>query len=101
MILSDVSVKRPVLASVVSLLLIVFGVICSLPLAGISRYRSAVRDRTPAIGGFIAVVETRVTQVIEESIAEWRAFGPSPRSRKTVDPGFIEFNIGRNGRRRQ
>ncbi|WP_417460907.1 efflux RND transporter permease subunit [Kordiimonas sp.] len=72
MILSDVSVKRPVFAVVVSLLLIAFGLI--------SFQQLSVRElpdvdppvvgvRTNYPGANAAVVETRVTQIIESAIA--------------------------------
>jgi multidrug efflux pump len=72
MILSDVSVKRPVFATVISLLLIAFGVLSFQDLA--------VRElpdvdppvvgiQTNYFGANAAVVETRVTQIIESAIA--------------------------------
>lgn len=72
MILSDVSVKRPIFATVISLLLIAFGII--------SFQRISVRelpDVDPPVvsvstdypGANAAVVETRVTQIIEGAIA--------------------------------
>ncbi len=72
MILTDVSVKRPVFATVVSLLLMAFGVI--------SFQQLSVRElpdvdppvvgiRTNYPGANAAVVETRVTQIIESAIA--------------------------------
>ena len=72
MILSDVSVKRPVFATVISMLLIAFGVLSfrdlpvrelpdvDPPIVGIS---------TDYSGANAAVVETRVTQIIESAIA--------------------------------
>ncbi|MFC4348382.1 efflux RND transporter permease subunit [Kordiimonas lipolytica] len=72
MILTDVSVKRPVFATVISLLLIAFGVL--------SFQQLSVRElpdvdppvvgiRTNYPGANAAVVETRVTQIIESAIA--------------------------------
>lgn len=72
MILSDVAVKRPVFATVISLLLIAFGLI--------SFQELSVRelpDVDPPVVGIntnypganAAVVETRVTQIIESAIA--------------------------------
>lgn len=72
MILSDISVKRPVFATVISLLLIAFGLI--------SFQELAVRElpdvdppivgiRTNYPGANATVVETRVTQIIESAIA--------------------------------
>ena len=72
MILSDISVKRPVFATVISLLLIAFGLI--------SFDRLSVRElpdvdppvvsvETSYPGANAAVVETRITQIIEGRIA--------------------------------
>lgn len=72
MILSDLSVKRPVFATVISLLLMAFGFI--------SFQQLSVRElpdvdppvvgiRTNYPGANAAVVETRVTQIIESAIA--------------------------------
>lgn len=72
MILSDISVKRPVFATVISLLLIAFGLLSFSDLS--------VRElpdvdppvvgvRTSYAGANAAVVETRVTQIIESAIA--------------------------------
>ena len=72
MLLSDVSVKRPVFATVLSLLLIVFG--------ALSFTKLSVRElpdvdepvvsiRTSYPGANAAVIETRITQLIEGNIA--------------------------------
>lgn len=72
MLLSDISVKRPVFASVISLLLIAFGMV--------SYGRLSLReypDIDPPVvsisvnypGAAASIVETRVTQVIENSIS--------------------------------
>ena len=70
--LSDVSVKRPVFATVLSLLLVVLGAIAftRLPLRELP-------DIDPPIvsidvnyrGASAAVVETRITQVLEDAVA--------------------------------
>ncbi|MEM1379639.1 MAG: efflux RND transporter permease subunit [Pseudomonadota bacterium] len=72
MIVSDLSVKRPVLASVFSLLLIVFGMVSfdRLPLReypDIDAPIVTVDVRYP--GASASVVETRITQIIEDRIA--------------------------------
>lgn len=72
MFLSDISIKRPVFASVLSLLLITFGIV--------SYYRLSLReypDIDPPVvtveveypGAPANIVETRVTQILEERIA--------------------------------
>jgi len=72
MILSDVSVKRPVLAAVISLLLIAFGLLAfeRLPLReypDIDPPVVSVETRYP--GAAANVVETRVTRLIEDLVA--------------------------------
>ncbi|MEM7767875.1 MAG: efflux RND transporter permease subunit [Pseudomonadota bacterium] len=72
MLISDVSVKRPVFASVIALLLIVFGVTSfnQLPLReypDIDAPIVTIDTRYP--GASASVVETRITQVIEDRIA--------------------------------
>jgi len=72
MILSDVSVKRPVFATVISLLLVAFGVISfsDLPVRELPDVDPPVVGvRTNYFGANAAVIETRVTQIIESAIA--------------------------------
>ena len=72
MILSDISVKRPVLASVISLLLIVFGIVAfgRLPLREYPDIDPpVVTIETLYPGASVNVVETRITEIIEERIA--------------------------------
>jgi len=72
MLLSDVSVKRPVFASVVSLLLTAFGVISftQLPLRELPDVDPPIVSvDTDYLGASAAVVETRITQLIEDQVA--------------------------------
>ena len=72
MVLSDVAVKRPVFATVISLLLVAFGVISfqRLPLREIPDIDPPVVSvETDYPGASAAVIETRVTQLIEDRIA--------------------------------
>jgi len=72
MILSDISVKRPVFASVISLLLVVFGLVAfsRLPLREYPDIDPPVVTIDTIYPGAAAnVVETQVTQIIEERIA--------------------------------
>lgn len=72
MILSDVSVKRPVFASVISLLLVVFGIVSfsRLPLREYPDIDPpVVTIDTLYPGASAPVVETQLTQVIEERVA--------------------------------
>lgn len=72
MILSDVSIKRPVFASVVSLLLIAFGVVAFERLT-LREYPNidppVVSIRTNYPGAAASIVETRITKVIEDRIS--------------------------------
>jgi multidrug efflux pump len=72
MIISDVCIKRPVFASVISLLLIVFGVLAfqRLPLREYPDIDAPVVSvRTSYPGAAANVVETRITEVIEDRIS--------------------------------
>jgi multidrug efflux pump len=100
MILSDVSVKRPVFASVISLLLIVFGLVAfaRLPLREYPDIDPPVVSiETLYPGASAAVVETRITEIIEERIAgvEGITFieSASEDGRSSVT---VEFDTGRN-----
>ncbi|MEO1101241.1 MAG: efflux RND transporter permease subunit [Pseudomonadota bacterium] len=72
MLISDVSVKRPVFASVLALLLVVFG-IASFDRLPLREYPDidppVVTIDTSYPGASASVVETRITQVIEDRIA--------------------------------
>ncbi|AUM12182.1 efflux RND transporter permease subunit [Ketobacter alkanivorans] len=72
MLISDLSVKRPVFASVISLLLIAFGIVAFDRLS-LREYPQidppVVTIDTGYRGAAASVVETRITQIIEERIA--------------------------------
>ncbi|NVJ60667.1 MAG: efflux RND transporter permease subunit [Gammaproteobacteria bacterium] len=100
MVLSDISVKRPVFASVISLLLIAFGLLSfeRLPLReypDIDPPIVTVEVRYP--GAPANIVETRITQLIEERIAgvEGIEFIES-RSQDGESNVTIEFAVGRD-----
>ncbi len=100
MIISDVSVKRPVFASVISLLLIAFGLVAYERLS-LREYP----DIDPPIvtvqvnypGAPANIVETRVTRIIEERIAgiEGIEFIQS-QSQDGKSSVTIEFSVDRN-----
>ncbi len=100
MIISDISVKRPVFASVISLLLIAFGMVAFDRLS-LREYP----DIDPPIvtvdvnypGAPANIVETRVTEIIEERIAgvEGIEFIEST-SQDGESEVTIEFSIGRD-----
>ncbi|MFL6620111.1 MAG: efflux RND transporter permease subunit, partial [Povalibacter sp.] len=70
--ISETSVRRPVLAIVISLLLIIFGLV-SLQRLAVREYpdvdRPVVSITTDYSGASAQVIETKITQVIEDSIA--------------------------------
>ncbi|HEY6642155.1 efflux RND transporter permease subunit [Povalibacter sp.] len=70
--LSETSVRRPVLAIVISLLLIIFGLV-SLDRLPVREYpdvdRPVVSVTTRYSGASAQVIETKITQVVEDSIA--------------------------------
>jgi multidrug efflux pump len=70
--ISEISIRRPVFATVISLLLIIFGLV-SLDRLAIREYpdidRPVVSVTTRYSGASAPVIETKVTQIIEDSIA--------------------------------
>src|SRR5690606_10001933 len=72
MLLSEASVRRPVFVTVISLLLVIFGLM-SLQRLSVREYpdidRPVVSITTNYNGASAAVIETKITQVIEDSIA--------------------------------
>ncbi|MBN2053565.1 efflux RND transporter permease subunit, partial [bacterium] len=72
MILSDISIKRPVLAIVISLLLVAFGFLAytRLPLREYPDIDSPIISiRTSYVGAAASVVETKITQIIEDGVS--------------------------------
>lgn len=72
MIISETSVRRPVFATVISLLLIIFGLV-SLERLAVREYpdieRPVVSITTNYQGAAAAVIETKVTQILEDAVA--------------------------------
>lgn len=100
MILSDISVKRPVLAAVLSLLLVAFGLVSFDRLAlreypDIDPPRVSVETIYP--GAAANVVETRITELIEDRIAGIEGIryidSKSEDGRSAIN---IEFSINRD-----
>ncbi|MFA6985456.1 MAG: efflux RND transporter permease subunit, partial [Arenimonas sp.] len=72
MLVSDLSIRRPVLATVISLLLIVLGIFAftRLPLRELPDIDPPVVSITTTYtGASAAVVETRITQVLEDAVS--------------------------------
>ena len=100
MILSDLSVTRPVLASVLSLLLIAFGLVAfdRLPLReypDIDPPVVSVETRYP--GAAANVVETRITQVLEDRIAGVEGIRFIASESEDGESNItVEFEVGRD-----
>ena len=98
--LSEISVRRPVFATVISLLLIIFGLV-SLQRLAVREYpdidRPVVSITTTYTGASAAVIETKITQVIEDSIAGIEGIlkieSDSEDERSSVR---IEFDVNRD-----
>lgn len=100
MFLSDISIRRPVFASVISLVLIVFGLVSfdRLPLREYPDTEAPVVSiSTDYRGASSAVVETRITQVIEDQISGIEGIknisSSSSDGRSQIN---VEFDLGRN-----
>ena len=100
MFLSDISIKRPVFASVISLVLIVFGLVSfdRLPLREYPDTEAPVVSiSTQYRGASASVVETRITQVIEDQISGIEGIkNISSSSRDGSSQINVEFDLGRN-----
>ena len=72
MILSDVSVKRPVFATVIALLLVAFGIMpfFQLPLREYPDIDPPMGINTNYPGASAAVVENKITELIEDRLAD-------------------------------
>ena len=100
MILSDISVKRPVFASVLSLLLIAFGLV-SFDRLSLREYPDIdppiVSIQTTYPGAAANVVETRITQLIEERIAGVEGISFIQSSSEDGESRItVEFNTGQD-----
>lgn len=100
MILSDVSVKRPVFATVINLILVIFGVACfmMLPLREFPDIDSPiVTISTDYPGASAEIVESKITQPIEDLISGVEGIvNVSSSSRVGRSNVTIEFNINRD-----
>ncbi|EKE84533.1 efflux RND transporter permease subunit [Idiomarina xiamenensis] len=100
MLLSDVSVKRPVFATVLNILLVVFGIVAftMLPLREYPDIdRPIVSIDTNYRGASAEIVETQITQVIEERISGIEGIkNISSSSRNGRSRISIEFTLSRD-----
>ena len=100
MIISDISVKRPVLASVLSILLVVFGLVSfqALPLREYPDIDPpVVTIETLYPGASASVVETQITQLLEERVAGVEGIEfISSASEEGISSITVEFITGRD-----
>ncbi|WP_127346363.1 efflux RND transporter permease subunit [Pseudidiomarina mangrovi] len=100
MLLSDVSVKRPVFASVINILLIVFGIVCftMLPLREYPDIDPPVVSIDTSYRGASAeIVETQITQIIEDRISGIEGIkNINSTSRNGRSRISIEFTLNRD-----
>ncbi len=100
MILSDVCIKRPVFASVIALLIAVFGVFSYQQLStreypDISPAQISIRTGYP--GAAADIVENRITQIIEDEVSGIEGIkSVSSVSRDGSSSINIEFNLSRD-----
>ena len=98
--LSDLSIKRPVFAAVISLLLVVLGIMAFMRLT----VRELPNVDPPIVsvdvsypGASAAVVETRITQILEDALAGIEGIRTiESRSRNGRSDVTIEFNLNRD-----
>jgi len=100
MILSDVSIRRPVFASVLNLLIIIIGIIAFSKLA-VREYPDidppVVSVETAYIGASADVVETRITQILEDSISGIEGVKSiQSKSQDGLSTITVEFNLQRD-----
>ncbi|MEE8409202.1 MAG: efflux RND transporter permease subunit, partial [Myxococcota bacterium] len=100
MFLSDLSVKRPVFATVVSLTIVVFGILAfdRLPLREYPDTDTPVVSVTTSYEGAAAkVIETRITQLVEDQVSGIEGIKTiSSTSRDGRSSVTIEFNATRD-----
>ena len=100
---SDLSIRRPVFATVMSLLLVVLGVIAyhAPHAARAARHRPADRlgRRSSYPGASAAVVETRITQVLEDALSGHRG-RRDIESRSSNGEGSISIEFSLDARHR-
>jgi multidrug efflux pump len=100
MVLSDVSIKRPVFATVLSLVLIIFGLF-ALRTMSVREYPDidppVVSVNTIYRGASAEIIESKITQVIEDAVAGIEGIRAiTSTSREESSSVSIEFNLTRN-----
>lgn len=100
MLISDISVKRPVFATVVSVLIVAFGVLAfrDLPLREYPETSPPIVSvSTTYVGASAKVIESKITQVIEDQISGIEGVESiSSSSRDGSSRISVEFSLNRN-----
>lgn len=100
MILSDLSIKRPVLAMVVNIVVVIFGIIAfrELPLRGYPDIEPPVVSiETKYPGASANVVESKITQLLEDQLSGVEGLEMiSSESREGQSQINMEFSLGRD-----
>ncbi|MBM3572471.1 MAG: efflux RND transporter permease subunit, partial [Alphaproteobacteria bacterium] len=99
MVLSDVSIKRPVFATVISLVVTIFGVF-ALQRLSVREYPNIdppiVTVNTIYKGASAAIIETQITQLIEDQVSGIEGVKTiTSSSREGSSSVSIEFRLGR------
>ncbi len=97
--ISDISIKRPVLATVVSIMMLIFGFF-SLDKLSVREYpdidKPIVSIKTVYKGAPSSIIESQITQVIEEAISGIEGIKLiTSNSKEEVSSVSIEFNLSR------
>lgn len=100
MVLSDLSVRRPVLATVMSLLIVLIGFIAYERLS-VREYPNidapVVSVRTVYVGASAEIIESQITQPLEEALAGIEGIKIlESKSREEVSEITVEFNLERD-----
>lgn len=100
MIISDLSIKRPVFSTVINIVLVIFGIIAfrELPLRGYPDIDPPVVSvETDYIGASASVVESKITQLLEDQLSGVEGLRVlSSESREGKSQINLEFSLSRN-----
>ena len=100
MILSDISIRRPIFATVINLLVIIVGIVAFTKLE-LREYPDidppVVSVQTAYTGASAQVIETRVTKILEDSISGIQGVKSiDSSSQDGISTISVEFNLKRN-----
>ncbi len=100
MTLSELSIRRPVLAAVFSLLIVVFGIaaVTRIPVRELPNVNSAVVTvKTTYTGAAPEIIDSDITEIIDSAVAGISGVKTiTSQSRRGLSYTTIEFDLGRN-----